>query len=152
MLVKIAVPQEMAQKVLDGVNKICVTNYTLDDVRISLVEEDMATEPFCGDRPVPSRVEIEPILPDFVTYVQRVMHEQGGRLEVVTESRQIAHFPPGTIKRFIWPACYNWRYDVYFPDDYCILLVEFRDGRVGLGFDPREFPFDGCQDNSGCMN
>jgi len=34
----------------------------------------------------------------------------------------------------------NWRYDVYFPDGYCILLVEFRNGRVSLGFHSDEFP------------
>ena len=44
MLVKIPVPEEMAKKVLDGVNKLCKTSYTLDTVRVSLVEvKDMVT-------------------------------------------------------------------------------------------------------------
>ncbi|HEY4037149.1 MAG TPA: hypothetical protein VGL94_24600 [Ktedonobacteraceae bacterium] len=38
MLVKIPVPKEMAQKALNGINKICKTNYTLETVRILLVE------------------------------------------------------------------------------------------------------------------
>ncbi len=140
MLVKIPVPEEIAQKILDEVNMLCKTDYVLNTVRISLVEvKDMTAGPLYGDMPVPGSIEIEPFLPDFILHVERIMQEHGGRLEVLAD-KQIAHFPPGTLKRFIWPACYSWRYDIYFPDGYCILLTETRDGKKLLGFDPREFP------------
>ncbi len=140
MLVKIPVPEEMAQRVLDEVNMLCKTDYVLNTVRVSLVEvKDMTAAPLYGDMPVPGSIDIEPFLSDFIPHVQRIIEEHGGRLEVLPD-RQIVHFPPGTLKRFIWPACHSWRFDLYFPDGYCIMLVETRDGKKLLGFDPQGFP------------
>jgi len=140
MLVKIPVPEEIAQRVLDEMNMLCKTDYALNTVCVSLVEvKDMTARPLHGDIPVPGSIDIEPFLPDLVPHVQRVMQEHGGQLEVLPD-RQIAHFPPGTLKRFIWPAYYNWRYDLYFPDGYCIMLAETWNGKKLLEFDPKEFP------------
>jgi len=140
MLVKILVSEEIVQRILDEVNMLCKIDYVLNTVRVSLLEvKDMTATPLYGDMPVAGSIDIEPFLPDFVSHVQRIMEEHGGRLEVLS-NRQVAHFPPGTIRRFIWPACYSWRYDVYFPDSYSIMLVETRDGKKLLGFDPQEFP------------
>jgi hypothetical protein len=140
MLVKIPVSAETAQQVLDEVNLLCKAHYALNSVRVSLVEvKEMTARPLSGDMPVPESIDIEPFLPDFIPYVERIMREHGGRLEVSAD-KHIVHFPPRTLKRFIWPASYNWRYDIYFPDGYCILLTETRDGKKLLGFDPRELP------------
>ncbi|HEY4034740.1 MAG TPA: hypothetical protein VGL94_12320 [Ktedonobacteraceae bacterium] len=54
MLVKIAVPEDMAKKVLDGVNKLCKTNYTLDTVHVSLVEVQAMTTAVTTKRVQPS--------------------------------------------------------------------------------------------------
>jgi len=95
----------------------------------------MSIESFYGDLPVPPAIEIEPILPDFLEHVQRALEAHGGRLE-----GQRAYFPAGTFKRFVWPPAMDSRYDLYFPDGYCVLLIETRQGRNLIGINSVEYP------------
>lgn len=89
--------------------------------------------------PVPREVTIEPFPEELVPHVQRIFEAHGGRLDMLN-MLFTAHFPIGTVKHFIWPALISWRWTVVFPDNYEIVLIELRNGRAALGFNPDEFP------------
>jgi len=88
---------------------------------------------------MPSALEIEPILPHYLDILKAIMQSHGGALEATT-----AFFPEGTVKKFLWPRTLDCRYLIIFPDKYEVLLVESRDGRHALGFDPTDLVCPYC--------
>lgn len=71
-----------------------------------------------------SRIETPPFYEDIVDEIRQIMHSHSGDIQELKQADKLISyiliFPPGTIKREIYPRIHDSRYKIVFPDGFAL--------------------------------
>jgi hypothetical protein len=84
-------------------------------------------------------VRLPTLRPGIVAVLRPILQAHGAS---ITEEPDgcLVRFPEGTTKHRKFPVVETSRYDIHFPDGYCVLYEIGRDGSTNLCFDAHDIP------------